>query len=126
MEINPLIFVVDDDKFAHHLLKAILKKFSFRNIEHFFSGEDCLENIEKSPDIILLDFEMDGINGLETLKQIKNRFPDTKVLMISGQQNINVAVKAIKSGAEDYFIKDSTLPLKLKEYFGVSSERIAV
>lgn len=126
MEINPLIFVVDDDKFAHHLLNSILRKFSFRNVEHFFSGEDCLENIEKAPDIILLDFEMDGINGLETLNRIKKHFPDIKVLMISGQENINVAVKAIKSGAEDYFIKDSTLPLKLKEFFGVSAEKIAV
>lgn len=121
MDINPLIFVVDDDRFSHAMLRSILKKISLTNIEDFYSGEECINHIRKKPDYILLDFEMEGINGLETLKFIKSHSPNTRVIMISGQEQINVAVKAMKSGVDEYFVKDSELLTNVHQYF---SEKI--
>lgn len=114
---NPLIYIVDDDTFAHHFLKSILKNFSLNNICHFFSGEECLECIHEKPDFVLLDFEMNGINGLKTMNRIKTNYPQTHVLLISGQEKIYIAAKAIKAGADNYFVKDANLAQNIYQYF---------
>ncbi len=117
MDLDPLIFVVDDDKFMHHLLNAILFNLSLNNVENFYSGEECLNHINKQPDYILLDFEMTGLNGIETLTHIKKTLPDAKVIMISGQNKLHIASNAVKTGAENYFPKDQSLAGNLKKYF---------
>ncbi|MFW6226939.1 MAG: response regulator transcription factor [Bacteroidota bacterium] len=117
MNLEPLIFVVDDDKFMHQLLNAILFSLSLKNVENYYSGEECLNHINKQPDYILLDFEMNGLDGIETLKHIKKSLPNAKVIMISGQNRLQIASNALKTGAESYFQKDRSLASNLKKYF---------
>ncbi|MCF8218048.1 MAG: response regulator [Bacteroidales bacterium] len=123
MDTPPLIFVVDDDELIHKLIRSILNKLSLHNINHLYSGEECISHLHKSPDLILLDFEMRGINGLETLDKIKSNNPGVPVYMISGQKEFNTAIKAIQKGAEDYFTKDCNLSKNLEKV--ISSSKLS-
>ena len=107
---DSLIFIVDDDKLYHSVLISLLKKHGYTNIECYFSGEDCLEALWKHPDFIFLDYNMNGINGLETLRLIKERGSDSKVIIVSGQERVDVVLNSLKCGAYDYVIKDKNIP----------------
>jgi DNA-binding NtrC family response regulator len=100
-------YIVDDDVFCAKMHKQHLLSLGYRNIKCFSNGDDCLNNLNQNPDIIFLDHNIDGITGLEVLKEIKCYNPDIYVIMVSGQQNINIAVDALKYGAFDYIIKDN-------------------
>jgi len=111
---NPLIFVVDDDPIYHKLLEYNLNSENYNNIEVYKSGEDCITNIDKKPDVVILDYEMDGMNGLQTLKKIKKFSKDINVIVFSGQENLNVAANTIKFGASNYVKKNEFAYNKIK------------
>lgn len=106
------VFLVDDDTKHLILLKNHLEKKSEYDlkINIFSNGENCLDKLHENPHVIILDYFLDGIkadaaNGLEILKKIRERNPDTYVIMMSGQDNLTVAVDTIDHGAYDYIIK---------------------
>ncbi len=106
------VFLVDDDTKHLILLKNHLEKKSEYDlkINIFSNGENCLDKLHENPNVIILDYFLDGIkadaaNGLEILKKIRARNPETYVIMMSGQDNLNVAVDTIDHGAYDYIIK---------------------
>lgn len=90
-----------------------LLNLNYSNITYFSNGNDCLNNLNQNPDIIFLDHNMDGITGLEVLKKIKRHNPSIYVIMVSGQQNINIAVDALEYGAYGYIIKDNLVRDKM-------------
>lgn len=99
------ILVADDDEVIVTLVKLLLKKYGF---EAFFAsnGEQCLQVVaEHQPALVLLDYMMPVMNGLEALKQIRSRYPDTYVVMFTGKANEEVAVELMKAGAADYLRK---------------------
>lgn len=109
------IFIVDDDALCLTLYQQFLKQLGYSNIELFDSGSDCLDGLEEhEPDVIFLDYNMEGMNGLDVLKKIKEFNPNIIVFFISGQEDIEVAVNTIKHGAVDYIIKSSLNPEKMK------------
>ena len=109
------IFLVDDDVLCLNLYKQFLKQLGYNNVQLFDNGNDCLESLtSQQPDIIFLDYNMDGLNGLDVLRQIKQFNPSIIVLFISGQEDILIAVKTIQQGALDYIVKSSLNPEKLK------------
>lgn len=109
------IFLVDDDPLCLTLYQQFLKQCGYPDIELFDSGTDCLDGLEEhEPDIIFLDYNMEGMNGLDVLKKIKQFNPDIIVLFISGQEDIEVAINAMKHGAVDYIVKSSLNPEKMK------------
>jgi two-component system, OmpR family, response regulator len=104
-----LVFLVDDDPMFLALLQDYLRK---KDIElfSFASGEECLKNLGKNPDIIILDHYLNGdspgaMTGLELLKKVKRKCPDTEVIILSAQEEIEVAIESLKEGAYDYFTK---------------------
>ncbi len=104
------IFIVDDDPMAADLLKDHLEKVSKYQVKLFSTGEECLEAVDELPSIVFLDFHLDSVNkeamdGLEALREIKDRSPETEVVMLSGQDKIEVAVNTMKYGAFDYIVK---------------------
>ena len=100
-----LIYVVDDELPIRRLLEHwLVTKWGYR-MEQFGDAESCLEALENDPDLIILDIMLPGINGLEALREIKQRCPDLPVIMLSAQGQIEVAVEALKLGAVDYFPK---------------------
>ena len=107
------IFIVDDDPMQAMMLQDYLSKYSTFIITVFNSGEECLKNLSKDPDIIFLDYNFDkagsnAMDGIEILKEIKAAKPLTEVVMISGQDKIEVAVNTIKYGAFDYIVKSES------------------
>jgi len=111
---NPLIFVVDDDPIYHKLLEYNLNSENYNNIEIYKSGEECITNIQKMPDLIILDYEMEGMNGLQTLQQIKKFNKDIKVIVFSGQENKEIADNTLKFGASNYVKKNEFAYNKIK------------
>lgn len=100
-----LIFIVDDEPAITKLLSYWAKdKWNYK-IEIFSRGEDALKKLSLKPDLILLDIMLPGLDGIETLKQIKQFDADLPVIMLSAQGRIEVALEAIRIGAYDYFPK---------------------
>ena len=114
------IFLVDDDAF---FLKALEIQFLNQGgfeIEIFATGELCLENLSKNPQILILDYYLDGVqenamNGIETLNKIKEFNPDIPVVILSSQDQIEVAVDCMQHRAHDYVVKNETAFLRLQK-----------
>ena len=107
------LFIVDDDPMQLEMLKDHLSKFKNFEIKTFATGEECLMALGEKPDIIILDFNLNSvaksaINGLDVLKLIKKDSPHTEVIMLSGQEKIEVAVNTMKYGAFDYVVKNES------------------
>ncbi|MEW6467806.1 MAG: response regulator [Bacteroidota bacterium] len=116
---TPLIFVVDDDRMFLKSLEHDLRQF-LRNvrIKAFPSGEECLRNIDQRPDIVLLDYMLDkdqpgSMDGIKVLERIKSKVPDSTVIMMSAQDNMDVAVNTMKHGAFDYIIKNDRIFVRI-------------
>ncbi len=99
------LFVVEDDTFNNLVYLKHLKNLGFENVSTFESGIECLDHLIEKPDIILLDYQMEHLNGFETLKKIKRFDPSTFIIIISGQTSIDVAIASLKYGAFDYIKK---------------------
>ena len=101
----PAVLIVDDEATIIESLEGILSDDGFEVI-HAFNGYEALKKIEsESPDIVLLDIWMPGMDVIETLKEIKKIAPNLPVVMITGHGTIESAVDATKSGAYDFLEK---------------------
>ncbi len=101
----PRVLIVDDESGIRQSLKGVFEDEGFA-ADVATSGEECLEKLEGGDlDLVLLDVWLPGIDGLETLKQIRRRNPATYVIMISGHATIATAVSATKLGAFDFIEK---------------------
>ncbi|MBK9461344.1 MAG: response regulator [Chitinophagales bacterium] len=121
-ERNFRIYLVDDDVKTLIMLKHNLEK----KIEHpitvnvFAYGENCLDRMEEEkPDIVVLDYYLNAIRedaqkGSDVLRQIKLLSPDTQVVMISGQEDMETALECIRAGAYDYIIKNEKAMSRLE------------
>jgi len=99
------ILIVDDEKSICKSLGSILIDEGYE-ILTAGSGEEAMKVIEEDPpQLVILDIWLPGIDGIETLKMIKSRYPQIRVIMISGHGTIETAVKATKLGAFDFFEK---------------------
>ncbi len=113
------LFLVDDDAlFLRSLEIEFLQETNF-TIKTFPTGELCLEHLYLNPDMIILDYHLDGIyenamNGIETLDKIKNTNPDIPVVMLSCQDKIEVAVNCMHHKAFDYVVKSETAFMRLQ------------
>jgi two-component system nitrogen regulation response regulator NtrX len=105
----PRILIVDDEPGIRQSLKGVFEDEGFTT-EAVSSGEDCLKKVDQnSYDLVLLDIWLPGIDGLETLRRLKERASQTHVIMISGHATIATAVSATKLGAYDFIEKPLSL-----------------
>ncbi|MBN2372985.1 sigma-54-dependent Fis family transcriptional regulator [bacterium] len=103
------ILIVDDEKRIRSALAGILKDEG-HEVSVAEDGSQALEMIEKdTPDLIMLDIWMPGMDGIAALQKIREQWPDIAVVMISGHGNIETAVKTIKAGAYDFIEKPLSL-----------------
>ncbi len=101
----PAVLIVDDETTIIDSLEGILSDDGFE-VMHAYNGYEALKKIEThSPDIVLLDIWMPGMDGIDTLKEIKKTSPSLPVVMITGHGSIESAVDATKSGAFDFLEK---------------------
>lgn len=103
------ILIVDDEQSIRQTLQGILEDEGYATIEAE-NGTAALEMIqEESPDLVLLDIWMPGMDGIQTLEIIKQRFSETTVVMMSGHGTIETAVRATRIGAFDFIEKPFSL-----------------
>ncbi|MCX6210553.1 MAG: response regulator [Bacteroidetes bacterium] len=114
------IFLVDDDAL---FLKSLEMDFLEHNdyyIETYATGEYCIKNLSSKPDVVILDYHLDGIdknamNGLQTLDEIKKYNSDIPVIMLSSQDKIDVAINCMHHKAFDYVVKSETAFMRLQK-----------
>jgi len=120
------IFVVDDDRHYSRLLSYRLDKHPENEVHAYRSGEEALDNLEKQPDLVLLDIMMPGIDGIETLRKVREQRPHLPVVMVSAQGVVDKAVEAMKLGANDYVTKGQDEFVKLEKVIDDLREKVAM
>ena len=114
------IFVVDDDTMYLKMIEIEFNQYPGFKLETFATGEICIENLSHEPDLIILDYHLDGIdkqamNGIQALDKIKEINPLIPVVMLSSQDKIEVAINCIHHKAFDYIVKSETAFLRLQK-----------
>ncbi|OQP61869.1 histidine kinase [Niastella vici] len=107
------IFIVDDDIFCLTLYEQFLRNLGYTDMTSFNAGDECLQQIKERPALVIMDYNMEGMNGIEVLKKIKAFNSGIMVYIISGQENKQVAQEALQYGALDYVVKSSLSPERM-------------
>ncbi len=114
------LFLVDDDAVFLKALELEFLALDEFEVETFATGELCVASLSHNPDVIILDYHLDGIdknamNGIETLDLVKKYDFDIPVIMLSSQDKIDVAIKCMHHHATDYVVKSETAFLRLQK-----------
>ena len=112
--------MVDDDALFLKSLEIEFLQHADFAIETFATGELCMASLSHNPDVVILDYHLDGINkqamnGLETLDKIKHYNSDIPVIMLSSQDKIDVAINCMHHRASDYVVKSETAFMRLQK-----------
>ncbi|MES2592849.1 MAG: response regulator [Bacteroidota bacterium] len=114
------LFLVDDDAVLLKSLEIDFLQCEEFSVETFATGELCMKSLSSNPDVIILDYHLDGIdknamNGMETLDKIKAFNADIPVIMLSSQDKIDVAINCMHHKAFDYVVKSETAFMRLQK-----------
>ena len=100
------VLLVDDEA---EFIETFSERLELRNLEisKASSGQEALEKLDKNKniEIVILDVKMPGMDGIETLAEIKKRHPLVEVIMLSGHTDVEAAIDGMKQGAFDYLMK---------------------
>ena len=105
------VLLVDDEV---ELIDRLLKRMKMRrvDVEGVNSGPDALALMDRKDfDVVVLDVRMQKMDGIETLREIKKRYPIVEVIMLTGHANVEVAIQGMELGAFDYLLK----PIKIDQ-----------
>lgn len=103
------IFVLEDDEWYNKLLVHSISLNPDYEVKSFFTAAEFLKAIHEKPHVVTLDYRLPGTNGEEVLDKIKTESPETEVIIISEQENIETAVNLLKNGAYDYLVKEKNI-----------------
>lgn len=114
------LFLVDDDAVFLKSMEIQFLDHADFEIETYPTGELCIENLNRKPDVVVLDYHLDGvvknaINGMQTLDKIKEINGGIPVIMLSSQDRIDVAVTCMHHKAFDYVVKSETAFIRLQK-----------
>lgn len=103
--------VIDDEKIVGDMSKMALEQEGY-TVETFLNAEPALARLkEETFDVVVTDYKMKGIDGMEALRMIKAEYPEIKVIMITAFANLDTAIEALRGDVHDFFPK----PVKIKE-----------
>ena len=100
------IFILEDDRWYGTMLEHFLSLNPDYSVKRFEVTKEFFNSLHEYPDVVTLDYSLADSDGEQVLKKIKTVAPDTKVIIISGQEDVGTALKLLKAGAFDYIIKD--------------------
>lgn len=100
------IFIVDDDPWYSQILEYHLSLNPDYEVSRYESGKECMNHLHLNPDLITIDYSMDDMSGSDLLQKLKAWNAEVPVIVISGQEEVSVALELLKRGAYDYLIKD--------------------
>ncbi|MGM0408442.1 MAG: response regulator [Bacteroidota bacterium] len=105
---NYLIYVVEDSKGYNKLITEYLKEKNYTNVKSFYSSDACIQSVKSGdyPDIVLQDYYVDKLNGVDILRKVKKLSPRSEFILLTGTENTEVVVNSIKYGAFDYIVKN--------------------
>lgn len=102
------VFIVDDNEIYSMMLDYYLSRDNIYRFVSFISGEECINNLYLNPEIIILDYELPGgMNGYETLIEIKKENPHIHVIILTGNDDQNLKHKLLQAGADDLILKQA-------------------
>ena len=105
------IMVIDDERIVGDMAKMSLELEGY-SVETFISAQPALSRLEEAPfDVVITDYKMKGVDGMEVLRTVRHRHPGVKVIMITAFANLDTAIEALRGEVHDFFAK----PVKLKE-----------
>lgn len=107
------VYLVEDDEILAKIVTQELSRSLKCDIKWFGTGEELIANLEETPDIIVLDYFLPGMNGAEVYKKLKAQNIESKVIAVSGQAQYEMVANFFKSGVEDYVEKDTQYISKL-------------
>lgn len=107
------IFVVEDDVVLSTLIRNGLEQLPDLEISQYYNAEECLQNLYQNPDIVTVDYNLPGMDGVELMDKIKAYNESILVIAVSGQDDVKVVVNAYKKGAQDYIVKDDNTIINL-------------
>jgi len=117
------ILVVEDDILYLNLIKKELEKLGYENVIAFSSGTEALQNLNIKPDIALLDYFLEkDLTGMDILKKIRKRWPDTQTIFLTASDDVNIAVDTMRNGAYDYIVKGDTAFIRIRHLLKKISE----
>ncbi|MFU8842248.1 MAG: sigma-54-dependent transcriptional regulator [Bacteroidales bacterium] len=118
------IFVVEDDPLYGEMLKYHLSLNPDNEVIKFDTGTACLKNLHQNPSLISLDYSLPDISGFDVIRKVKEFNPEIPIVVVSGQEDVATAVKLLKDGAYDYFVKDEDTKERLWNTIKNIKERI--
>lgn len=121
------LFLVDDEPIQNEMLKDYLNERFLYEVKIFDNGEEALKHMHLNPEIAILDYHLsahnrEAKNGVEILKTIKDQYPATQVIVLSGQDKIDVAIDTMKYGAYDYVVKGESAFSRIENVINNASE----
>ncbi len=120
------VLLVDDEK---QFLKILAERLEIRGLKvnSVTSGEEALACVEgQNYDVIVVDLAMPGIDGIETLKQLKAKDPDSEIIMLTGHGSVHSGIEAMKLGAEDFLAKPVDINELLEKIGEAKDKRLLV
>jgi len=115
------LLIVDDDSFVLDMLSSILLTAGY-NVQTAQNGKEALAIIGEQPDtdLIISDMNMEEMSGLELIRQIREKGSAIPIIILTVNENVTIAIEALKSGASDYLLKDENI----QETIPVAVERV--
>ncbi|HEY9004510.1 sigma-54-dependent transcriptional regulator [Ohtaekwangia sp.] len=107
------IFLVDDDPIITRFIKISLEQNDLYDVHVFENGKDFLNNLHLAPDIVIIDYNLPDMSGVEILQRIKEINPDIRTILLSGQEKLEVVVEAYNKGVNNYIIKNENVVFEL-------------
>lgn len=103
------ICIVEDDPLAANLLQEYIEGDDMRVVNHYSSAEDAMSRIPilPLPDVILMDVGLPGASGIDATSNLKSRYPDLEIIMLTTFEDTETIVRSIKAGASGYLLKAS-------------------
>jgi len=120
------VLLVDDEE---QFLEVLTQRLETRGlkVKAVTSGEDALKQVEdRNFDAIVIDLAMPGIDGIETLKRIKEKRPDLEIIMLTGHATVKSGIEAMKLGADDFLEKPVDLNVLLEKIGEAMHKRMLV
>ena len=105
------IMIIDDEKIVGEMAKISLEAEGYE-VEAFLDAAPALERLRQQRfDVVVTDYKMKGIDGMEVLHTVRSLYPETQVIMITAFANLDAAIEALRRDVHDFFPK----PVKIKE-----------
>ena len=123
MPIANVLLVDDEVPFVETMTKRLNKRDL--QVSTAFSGAEALEKLGKDSrvEVVILDVKMPGMDGIETLREIKRRHPLVEVVMLTGHATVETAIEGMKLGAFDYLMKPCDMGVLISKVGGAASRR---